>query len=83
MLFGNIPSKGFILDESGFRDADIAAQAEQLVRRMAACGHPFIIGSECDVLCVAGAEQRIRRKVSAMLGGCGCGGEHAGASSSA
>jgi hypothetical protein len=31
-------------------------------------GHPFILGSECDVLDVPGAGATIRRKVEAMLG---------------
>ena len=30
-------------------------------------GRPFILGSECDVLHVAGAGDTIRRKVEAML----------------
>jgi hypothetical protein len=34
---------------------------------MAECGHPHILGSECDVLHVPEAAETIRRKVDAML----------------
>ena len=34
---------------------------------MRACGHPHILGSECDVLHVPDAAETIRRKVAAML----------------
>jgi hypothetical protein len=34
---------------------------------MARCGHPHILGSECDVLSVPGCEETIRRKVERML----------------
>jgi hypothetical protein len=33
---------------------------------MTASGHPFIIGSECDVLCAPGYEQIIMKKVQAF-----------------
>jgi Fe2+ transport system protein FeoA len=39
-----------------------------LLARMGDAGRPFILGSECDVLHVAGAGDTIRRKVEAMLG---------------
>lgn len=67
VLFGNIPSKGFVLDEKGFREEDIAHRARELTEKMREVGHPFILGSECDVLCVHGAEDKIHRKVNAML----------------
>jgi predicted RNase H-like nuclease (RuvC/YqgF family) len=38
-----------------------------LVTRMRGTGHPFILGSECDVLHVPQAATEIRRKVEAML----------------
>jgi hypothetical protein len=34
---------------------------------MRGTGHPFILGSECDVLHVPEAAETIRRKVEAML----------------
>jgi hypothetical protein len=30
-------------------------------------GHPFILGSECDILSVPGSEQTIQAKVAAFL----------------
>ncbi len=39
----------------------------ELVARMRETGHPFILGSECDVLHVPEAAETIRRKVEAML----------------
>jgi len=33
---------------------------------MKACGHPHIVGSECDVLFVPDAQDAIRKKVDAM-----------------
>jgi hypothetical protein len=35
-------------------------------------GHPFILGSECDVLSVQGCEQTIKEKVQAFVT-CECG----------
>lgn len=39
----------------------------ELVDRMRATGHPFILGSECGVLHVPDAAETIRRKVEVML----------------
>jgi hypothetical protein len=38
-----------------------------LTRQMRATGHPFILGSECDILSVPGSEQTIKAKVEAFL----------------
>ena len=38
-----------------------------LVRRMRDVGHPFILGSECDVLSVPGQEAKIMAKVDEFL----------------
>lgn len=53
-------------------DAEAARpQVEQLtadlIRRMRAPGHPFILGSECDVLSVDGCRATIIAKVQAFL----------------
>ena len=66
VLFGNLPSKRFYSDEL-VSVADVEAMARDLIQRMREANHPFILGSECDVLSVAGSEQTIRRKVAAML----------------
>ncbi len=71
VIYGNMPTKKFYSDE--FSREDAVAAAGELVRRMGATGHPFILGSECDVLSVPGREDVIRGKVHAFLGcACGC-----------
>jgi uroporphyrinogen-III decarboxylase len=81
VLFGNLPSKQFYSDAVLSVDA-VKARAADLVGRMRAIGRPFILGSECDVLHVPGAEAAIHRKVDAFLEvgrgtGCACGACHA------
>lgn len=66
VLFGNLPSKHFYSDSLITRD-EVERRACELIRRMADIGHPFILGSECDVLNVPGYEQPIRDKVEAFL----------------
>lgn len=46
---------------------EVERLACELIRRMRETGHPFILGSECDVLSVPGCEQPIREKVEAFL----------------
>jgi uroporphyrinogen-III decarboxylase len=66
VLYGNLPTKTFYSDE-----ACPVSRVEELTRellgRMRATGHPFILGSECDVLSVDGAEETIRRKVATFM----------------
>jgi hypothetical protein len=45
----------------------ISHTPEELADKMDACGHPFVPGSECDVLFVPGAGEAIRQKVDAMM----------------
>jgi hypothetical protein len=66
VLFGNLPTKYFYSDETLPLEA-VRAQTVELVRRMRDRGHPFILGSECDVLHVPEAGDTIRRKVEVML----------------
>jgi uroporphyrinogen-III decarboxylase len=66
VLYGNLPSKRFNSDELVSVD-QVSALATDLVARMKAAGHPFILGSECDVLAVPGSEDTIRAKVEAFL----------------
>ena len=66
VLYGNLPSKRFY-DDTLVSVADVIAQSDELIDRMAAAGHPFILGSECDVLSVPGSHDTIRGKVEAML----------------
>jgi uroporphyrinogen-III decarboxylase len=66
VLFGNLPTKHFYSDETLPVEA-VRAKTRELVVRMRETGHPFILGSECDVLHVPEAATTIRRKVEAML----------------
>ncbi len=65
VLYGNLPSKQFYAD-SLITAAEVARQGETLTRRMRDAGHPFILGTECDVLSVPGCEETIQRKVAAI-----------------
>lgn len=80
VLFGNLPSKHFYSDAVITR-AQVEAQACDLLHRMAAVGHPFILGSECDVLNVPGSAAVIRDKVEAFVR-CRCDGPHVAANES-
>jgi uroporphyrinogen-III decarboxylase len=66
VLFGNLPTKHFYSDETLPLEA-VRARTRELVGKMRVTGHPFILGSECDVLHVEEAAATIRRKVEAML----------------
>jgi uroporphyrinogen-III decarboxylase len=66
VLYGNLPTKRFISPQ--LTAAEVACLAGELVDKMRATGHPFILGSECDVLSVPGKEREIWNKVEAFLG---------------
>jgi uroporphyrinogen-III decarboxylase len=66
VLYGNLPSKLFYSDEA-MPESRVAELTAQLVAHMTACGHPFILGTECDTLYVEGAAAAIRAKVARML----------------
>ena len=66
VLYGNLPSKLFYSDET-MPLARVAEQSAELAARMAACGHPFILGTECDTLHVPEAAATIRAKVDRLL----------------
>ncbi|HSB71118.1 MAG TPA: uroporphyrinogen decarboxylase family protein [Candidatus Methylomirabilis sp.] len=70
VLYGNLPSKHFYSDDLITR-REVERRACELIRRMRETGHPFILGSECDVLSVPGHEATIRDKVEAFVR-CGC-----------
>lgn len=65
VLFGNLPTKKFFSDE--LSETQVARLAADLLDRMRQTRHPFILGSECDVLSVCGAEAAIKAKVDAMM----------------
>jgi uroporphyrinogen-III decarboxylase len=66
VLFGNLPTKTFYSD-AAMPIEEVERLARELGGNMAACGHPHILGSECDVLHVPEAADTIRRKVEALL----------------
>lgn len=66
VLFGNLPTKTFYSD-SAMPAEEVARRTVELRENMRACGHPHILGSECDVLHVPEAAQTIREKVRVML----------------
>lgn len=66
VLYGNLPSKKFYSDKL-LSIGDVKKLSAELSQRMRATGHPFILGSECDVLSVPGSQETIRAKVEAFL----------------
>ena len=69
VLYGNVPSKNFYSDAL-ITVEQVRALVAELRERMRAAGHPFIPGSECDVLHVDGdAAARIRAKAAAIVDG--------------
>jgi uroporphyrinogen-III decarboxylase len=66
VLFGNLPTKTFYSDATMPLE-EVRRRTAELAGHMQACGHPHILGSECDVLHVSEAADTIRRKVAEML----------------
>jgi len=67
ILYGNLPSKKFYSDDL-ISVEDIHRMAHEYVSRMEATGHPYILGTECDVLCVDGCEHTLMAKAMAIVG---------------
>ena len=65
VLYGNLPSKRFYSDEL-VSLVDVERQGQELKRKMAGVGHPFILGSECDVLSVPGRHESLMKKAEAI-----------------
>lgn len=65
VLFGNLPSKRFVARD--YTEDDVRREGAALRARMKEVGHPFILGSECDVLSVAGSEDKLLRMASAVV----------------
>ncbi|MEJ5296644.1 MAG: uroporphyrinogen decarboxylase family protein [Armatimonadota bacterium] len=70
VLFGNLPTKKFFSDEE-VSPEEVERLACETLQKMQETGHPFILGSECDVLSVPGSEEVIKRKVDLFLT-CSC-----------
>lgn len=65
VLYGNLPTKKFYSPQ--LTVAEVEALSRELLEKMRATGHPFILGSECDVLSVPGSENEILSKVDAFM----------------
>ena len=68
VFYGNLPTKSFYSDGAMPID-EVVRRTDELIANMKACGHPHILGSECDVLFVPEAQETIRKKVDAMMAG--------------
>lgn len=66
VLFGNMPTKSFYSD-GAMPVEEVVRRARELLEHMKACAHPFILGSECDVLFVPEARDTIQKKLDAMM----------------
>ena len=66
VLFGNLPTRQFYSD-AAMPGERVAEMTSELCARMRETGQPFIAGSECDVLHVPEAADRVREKVDLML----------------
>jgi len=66
VLYGNLPTKLFYSD-SVMPVEEVVRRTGELIAGMRQCGHPHILGSECDVLFVPQAAEAIRKKVDVML----------------
>jgi uroporphyrinogen-III decarboxylase len=65
VLYGNLPTKNFM--SSQLTVAEVERLSKNLLQKMREVGHPFILGSECDVLSVPGSEREILAKVDAFM----------------
>lgn len=66
VLYGNLPTKSFYSD-GAMPIEEVIRRTRELFTNMKACGHPHILGSECDVLSVPDARDTILKKVDAMM----------------
>ena len=66
VMYGNLPSKHFYSD-TNISVEKVRLMAGELIDKMSATGHPFILGSECDVLSVPNCEASIWNKVNAFM----------------
>lgn len=66
VLYGNLPSKRFLSDTL-ITVEGVKEMARELAARMREKNHPFMLGTECDVLCVHQAHEVIARKVEAFM----------------
>ena len=66
VLYGNLPTKNFYSD--GIITAEqVKEMSLELIAKMQEIDHPFILGSECDVLSVPEYNDIIYNKIDAMM----------------
>jgi hypothetical protein len=65
VLYGNLPSKLFYSDDVMPLE-EVERRVHELGGKMRATGHPFLMGTECDVLYVADCAARIQQKVDLL-----------------
>ncbi|MEN6386880.1 MAG: uroporphyrinogen decarboxylase family protein [Phycisphaerales bacterium] len=66
VLYGNLPSKKFYCDDA-IKLVEVKRIALELNTKMKTTGHPFILGTECDVLSVDGCCKKIMTKAMAIV----------------
>ena len=66
VLFGNLPTKKFYSDNDITKE-QVAELSKMILGKMKEAGHPFILGSECDVLSVPGYAKTIMEKINIMV----------------
>ena len=69
ILFGNLPTKHFYSDEITPKDK-IKKMTNELITKMKEKNHPFILGSECDILSVNVYNSKIEEKIDTFLNCC-------------
>lgn len=66
VIYGNLPSKKFFSDELISLD-EVRRMARESITLMRETGHPYILGTECDVLSVPGCERTLMAKAMAIV----------------
>jgi uroporphyrinogen-III decarboxylase len=69
VMFGNLPTKKFYSDTEISLD-EVVRLSKEIIAKMKATGHPFILASECDILSMPGYEKTIKEKVNAFCSCC-------------
>jgi uroporphyrinogen-III decarboxylase len=68
VMLGNLPTKKFYSDTEISID-EVKRLSVEIIDNMKSTGHPFMLGSECDILSMPGYEKTIIAKVKAF---CSC-----------
>lgn len=66
VLYGNLPTKKFYSDSETPVEV-VCNMTRELLAKMKAAEHPYILGSECDILAVPGSMDAILAKTEAFL----------------